>query len=139
MQEKLQTLQRLALDLGSQGFAREAGRLANLLVKKALKIDMDFLNKVRDQLGDSIIDMEYYPPGAGLFPEKQEIGIFFKDSNLENQIRIQLKKLGFDFQALVTDKFFSNTLPGVSSKAVRNLDKGYYVLVVTMEQKEPSA
>lgn len=137
MKEKLQTLQRLALDLKSQGFAREAQRLSNFLIKKALKIDVDFLNQVRDQLGDSISEMEYYPPGAGLFPEKQEVGIFFKDSDLEEDIRTQLKDLGFDFQALVTDRFFSGTISGVSSRAVKTLEEPYYVLVVTMEEKEP--
>lgn len=139
MDEKFKTLQKLALDLRSQGFAREAEKVSNFLFKKALKIDVDFLNQVRDRLGDSILEMEYFPPGAGLFPAKQEVGVFFKDSNLENQIRDQLTKLGFDFQALVTDNYFTNTRSGVSSQAVKTLEKGYYVLIVTMEENKPSA
>jgi hypothetical protein len=135
MNEKFETLQRLALDLKSQGFAREAGRISRLLVKEALQLDLDYLNQVRDELGDSILEMEYYPPGAGLFPEKQEIGIFFSDLNLEKNIREKLETLGFNFQALLTSGFFARTLSGVSSQAAKKLSDSYFVLVATAEEQ----
>lgn len=138
MKEKLKVLQSLALDLNSQGFAREAQRLSRFIIKKALKIDVDFLNSVRDELGDSILEMEYYPPGAGLFPDKQEVGIFFRDLESELEIRKKVKSLGFDFQAMTSMVYFSSTISGASSKAAKTLDSPYYVLVITMEEKTPS-
>ena len=135
MRQKLQALQKLAIDLKSQGFAQEAGRISKLLIKKALNIDVDFLNQVRDQLGDSISEMEYYPPGSGLFPEKQEVGIFFKDFDLEKDIREQLKELNFDFKALVTEDFFEGTVSGSNSTAAKSLESPYFVIIVTMEKK----
>lgn len=138
MKEKLKVLQSLALDLNSQGFAREAQRLSRFIIKKALKIDVDFLNSVRDELGDSILEMEYYPPGAGLFPDKQEVGIFFRDLESELEIRKKVKSLGFDFQAMTSSVYFSSTISGASSKAAKTLDAPYYVLVITMEEKTPS-
>lgn len=138
MKEKLKVLQSLALDLNSQGFAREAQRLSRFIIKKALKIDVDFLNSVRDELGDSILEMEYYPPGAGLFPDKQEVGIFFRDLESELEIRKKVKSLGFDFQAMTSSVYFSSTISGASSKAAKTLDSPYYVLVITMEEKTPS-
>jgi hypothetical protein len=135
MRQKLQALQKLAVDLKSQGFAQEASRVSKLLIKKALNIDVDFLNQVRDQLGDSVSEMEYYPPGAGLFPEKQEVGIFFQEFELEKELREQLKELGFDFKALVTNDFFEGTISGSTSKAAQSLEGPYFVIVVTMEEK----
>jgi hypothetical protein len=135
MSQKLQALQKLALDLKRQGFAQEASKVARLLIKKALKIDVDFLNKVRDELGDSILEMEYYPPGAGLFPEKQEIGIFFKEEDSEGDLRAKVKDLGFDFQAVLTSAFFKGTVSGSTSQAAKSLEEPYYVLVITMEEK----
>ena len=139
MQEKFKTLHNLALQLKGEGFARQAERVSNLIFKKALEIDVNFLNQVRERLGDLILEMEYYPPGAGLFPEKQEIGIFLKDLKEEGRIRTELKSLGFDFQALVTDSFFSGTISGASSQAVKKLQPGYYALIVTMEKNTKKA
>jgi len=135
MSQKLQALQKLALDLKRQGFAQEATRVARILIKKALKIDVDFLNKIRDELGDSILEMEYYPPGAGLFPEMQEVGIFFAGPELEGEIREKVKDLGFDFQALLTSEFFKGTISGSTSQAAKSLEEPYLVLIVTMKEK----
>jgi hypothetical protein len=124
-------VQRLALDLKRNGFSKEAKKLSSLLLKKAFKIDVDFLNQVRDDLGDSILEMEYYPPGAGLFPESQEIGIFFQSPEKEMELREKLKDLNFDFKGLITHDFFAGTISGSTSAAVGNLTEPYYVIIAT--------
>ena len=133
MKDKTLAIQRLALDLKSQGFAREAKRLSQMILKQAFEIDVDFLNQVRDDLAESILEMEYYPPGAGLFPEKQEVGVFFKDLEFEKEIRDKLKTLNFDLKGLMTHDFFKGTLSGSTSNAAKTLEEPYYVIIVTMK------
>jgi len=134
MKNKALAIQRLALDLRCEGFAREAGQLSKLLLKKAFDIDVDFLNQVRDDLGDSIMEMEYYPPGAGLFPDKQEVGVFFGSLEKEMDIRDKLKTLNFDLKGLMTHDFFESTISGASSAAVKKLAEPYYVIIVTAKK-----
>lgn len=134
MEQKYRALQRLADDMNRQGFARQAKRLATLLIKEATNIDVDFLNKVRDSLGDSIQEMEYYPPGAGQFPALQEIGVFYPEMESESSIKETLMDLGFTIQATVTSDFYGGTPGGASSNAAKKMQEPYFVIVATMEK-----
>jgi len=118
--------------LASDGFINEAVLLKDRLIKKALKVDSELLNKIHEDIQEYILAMEYYPAGTGLFPENQEIGLFISTES-ENFIRSYMKKSGFKLQALLSKEAFSGTILGSSSKALDNLyEKDYYVCVFTI-------
>jgi hypothetical protein len=122
----------IAKSLASDGFIDEAKLLQEKIIKRALKVDSDLLNKIHEDIQEYILAMEYYPAGSGLFPENQEIGLFINLES-ENFIRSYMKKNGFIFQALLSKESFSGTILGSSSKALDTInEKDYYVCVFTI-------
>ena len=137
MDYKTKAVEKLILDLSKDGYKKQAIKLAGKILKLSSDMDLELLSKIKDSLGDSILELEYYPPGAGQFPSLQEVGIFFAEKMQEDAIKKTLERFGFETQGVMTKTLFLTTAAGFSSAAAEKLeDKDYLVISATMNPKD---
>jgi len=140
MDNKTKAVEKLILDLNKEGYKKQALKLASKILKLSSDMDLESLTKIKDSLGDSILELEYYPPGAGQFPNLQEVGIFFSDKREEDGIKNALKDFGFETQGVMTKTLFLTTAAGFSSAAAEKLeDQDYFVISATMNPKDQTS
>lgn len=127
--DKVRALERLFKNLKEEGFSQESKRISKLILKEAkIDIDIEALNELKEELSDMIIQMEYYPPGAGFFPGLEEIGIFYSSEESEDAIREKLKSYNFTFKGLMASDLFNSTFASRSSTVAKSIEEPYYVI-----------
>jgi len=67
MNHKTKAIEKLILDLNKDGHKKQALKLAGKILKLS-SMDLELLSQIKDSLQDYILELEYYPPGAGQFP-----------------------------------------------------------------------
>jgi len=127
---KLYRLADLAKDLDDMGFKSESKKISKFILLKTANIDVDFINSVKEKLGNNILEMEYYPPGSGIFTNLNEFGFLFSDLNKEAGIRMALSEMGFSFKALMDSAVFSSTILGSSSS--NNIGSNFWAIIATI-------
>jgi len=136
MNHKSKAIEKLILDLNKDGHKKQALKLAGKILKLS-SMDLELLSQIKDSLQDYILELEYYPPGAGQFPSMQEIGVFFSSKEEEDAIKNTLKESGFETQGVMTKVLFLTTAAGFSSEAAIKLEEqDYFVISATMNPKD---
>jgi hypothetical protein len=137
MNHKTKAIEKLILDLNKDGHKKQALKLAGKILKLSSDMDLELLSQIKDSLEGSILELEYYPPGAGQFPNLQEIGIFFSDKEEEDGIKNVIKGFGFEAQGVMTKTLFLTTAAGFSSEAADKLEEqDYFVISATIKPKD---